>query len=111
MRARIEPRVFYVGLGRIKKPKHKAFLKALTEYPAYLARLMEERRFVASGDWQTHDGVLTVFRAESLADAKRLEKSNPLNDAAFAEYEVHEWPAQWDLSNLVGGGFSRRRRR
>ena len=110
MRHRIEPRVFYVGLGRIEKPKHPKFAKALAAYPAYLTRLMEEGRFVASGDWVTHDGMLTILRAESLAEAKRIEKANPFNDGAFAEYEVHEWPAQWNLSNLMGAGVHRRGR-
>ena len=109
MRSRIEPRVFFVGLGRIKKPKSKAFARALAAYPGYLTRLLEEGRFVASGDWASHDGMLTILRAESLAEARRVERANPINDAAFAQYEVHEWPAQWNLSNLMGAGGRRRR--
>lgn len=109
-RPRIEPRLFYAGLGRITKPKHPRFALALAAYPAYLTRLMEEGRFVASGDWDTHDGVLTLIRAESLAEARKVERANPFNDSAFAEYEVHGWPAQWNLSNLMGAGVHRRRR-
>jgi len=96
--------------AKVRKAPPRDLAAALPKLPDFLRSLVEEGRYVAAGEWTTQDGGLVMFRANDLAEAARIARRHPFHGKRFAELEVHEWSARWNLWNLMGAGrFVRRR--
>ena len=67
------------------------FDRHVTAHQSYVRQLIERGHKAKTGYWKELGGGMLVFEADSLPEAQKIVKEDPLIANNCVEYELHEW--------------------
>ncbi|WP_013322856.1 YciI family protein [Gloeothece verrucosa] len=69
----------------------KTFDQYVPAHKAYVKNLIDKGHKAKTGYWGELGGGMLLFEANSLEEAQKIVKHDPLIENKCVEYEIHEW--------------------
>lgn len=69
----------------------KVFDRFVPEHKLYVQKLIDQGYEAKTGYWKERGGGMLLFKADSLAEAERIVKNDPLVQNDCVKYQLYEW--------------------